>query len=144
MCVDKSCILTEPTENVLSYLKEKEETSTLGLEQLCSLMNINAVGLCGRCLHLGPMGMYCRRCTKEMSTTERTPRYDSQVEILEDHEGICPMCSIMGENLMVCQQCMESVFVKLPENDKAEGSQDNKDETEDNQVVITMGGGNSR
>jgi hypothetical protein len=90
MCEDKSCILTEPTENVLSYLKEKEETSTLGLEQLCSLMNINGAVLCGRCLHLGPMGMYCRRCTKEMLTTEKTPRYDSQEEILEDHEGICP------------------------------------------------------
>jgi hypothetical protein len=61
MCKDESCILTEPTENVLSYLKEKEETSVLGLEQLCSLMNINGAGLCGRCLHLGgPMGMYCR------------------------------------------------------------------------------------
>jgi hypothetical protein len=144
MCEDKSCILTEPTENVLSYLKEKEETSTLGLEQLCSLMNINGAGLCGRCLHLGPMGMYCRRCTKEVSTTEKTPRYDSQEEILENHEGICPVCNITGENLMVCQQCMESVFVKLPEHDKAEGSQDNEDKTEDNQVVITMGGGKSR
>jgi hypothetical protein len=144
MCEDKSCILTEPTENVLSYLKEKEETSVLGLEQLCSLMNINGADLCGRCLHLGPMGMYCRRCTKETSTTEKTPRYDSQEEILEDHEGICPMCNITGENLTVCQHCMESVFVRLPGHDKVEGSQDNKDEAEDNQVVITMEGGKSR
>jgi hypothetical protein len=143
-CEDKSCILTEPTENVLSYLKEKEETSVLGLEQLCSLMSINGAGLCGRCLHPGPMGMYCRRCTQETSTTEKTPLYDSQEEILENHEGICPMCNITGENLTVCQQCMESVFVRLADHDKAEGSQDNKDATEDNQVVITMGGGKSR
>jgi hypothetical protein len=77
-------------------------------------------------------------------TTEKTPRYDSQEEILEDHEGICPMCNIMGANLTVCQQCMESVFVRLPEHDKAEGSKDNQDEAEDNQVVITMEGGKSR
>jgi hypothetical protein len=38
-------------------IKEKEETDVLGLEELCSLMNINGAGLCGKCLHLGPMGI---------------------------------------------------------------------------------------
>jgi hypothetical protein len=54
------------------------------------------------------------------------------------------MCNIMGVNLTVCQQCMESVFIRLPGHDKAEGSRDNEDEIGNIQVVITMGGGNSR
>jgi hypothetical protein len=36
---------------------------------------------------------------------------------------------------------MESVFVRLPEHNKAEGSKEIEDETKDNQVVITMEGG---